>query len=954
MPSAELSENEELAKTQGQFEGENTSNAEAVGEASEVMESQGLEQMSIEAEQDVSQTLESAQTEIGKEFDVIAHYEAAFTEDVDAAKKEGDNILAQNEQDAQEAKGEIKSAMDLAKESSEGQMTELEKKWASENGGAETAERNAEAIIPKATQALKQETVIADKTEELPKQEDVKEDDKNASVKRFIKISSNILGKDAPIQVEKNNASAAQDSEKQYVKISPDILGKDMPIDLSERGEAPMPEASKQEDVKEEEDKYKPRDSKFIKISKDILGKESTPNNEREKIPDQLMKEAKEIFEKIPDNEKRGFFKGISALGFKSNELKGRFFKKIFGEMAKKANDWTEKGEQSLAARLCSSYADIYQGVEDQAKAKQDQLYNQKGGALNTAAGIAALAGNALLYGRIAADVTQVNPMRGVTATAMTLGRGGEAMKEAHLKSHNVITDGRIQKEYEDEAYDQAMVLYEQAKEKSPDGKVNAENLSKIYKENLPKDLLNRIDKDQGKEGICSRIAQKIAKADIEYSLKKIDKQIKSVESDDDLSPSAKAAAKNKILKKYDKFLKDMDRLVANSGKVDMIAYGSRLTEKAGKATASFMMLETLAEGIASGAEALAALPSGESDSSPEFSFQESDAEFDPAGATLEDGIITEEAPIETDAKIVNPEIAESAEPAEDNPIESVSESQPEPAVIKRASTLEEAGVSESDVVSLSKEDLTKLSPEQIAGIHDYNLKVDALKNAGFSQEDLDQLSDDDIKSFTAEQIRQHALENQINANFDAHAQEIGAHNFEDINNKAAMESMKNNLPKDSFETGSIPLSESGGEQIAQASAIEEKTIGEEGEVITNEYAKETSYEGKASDIQEPVVDTNIPSAAKTFGRRFINVENLQKIAQEKGMSEQMLRNEATDAGSEVNRYVEMYKDLIKTEGKGDKADKILQKITETTTRYESKYGSGFLDKASILESLKK
>lgn len=834
-------ENEELAKSQGRFESENQNNPESAGEINEAAESQGLEQMGIEAEQNVSQVLESAQAEIGKEFDVIAHYEAAFAEDVGTAKKEGENILAQNERDAQEAKQEIKSALDLAKESSKGQMTELEKKWASENGEAETSAQNAEVVGAPPVQEKKplktSWEIASDKLKAMDQVQNNEnaennannkiaeefKDDENIPAKRFVKISPNILGKDAPIKIEKNEAFAKSDSEKQYVKISPNILGKDLPIDLSERGETAMPEAPKQEDVKAEEDKYKPRDSKFIKISENILGKESSSNDEREKIPDQLMKEAEEVFEKIPDNEKIGLLKGLAGLGFKSQEWKGKIFKKIFNEAAKKAADWTEKGEQSIIARLCSSYVDIYKGVEDQAKAKQDQLYNQKGGAVNTAFGIGALAGNALLYGRMAADITYVNPMRNVTAGAMFLGRGGEAMKEAQLKSHEVIDKGRAQDE--DEAYDQAMALYEQAKEKSPDGKVSAENLSKMYKENLPKDLLNRLNKDQDKEGICSRVSQKIAKADIEYSLKKIDKQIKSVESDDDLNPSEKASAKNKILKKYDKFLKDMDRIVGNGGKVDLISYGSRLTEKAGKATASFMMLETLAEGIVHGGTALAALSTGEGDHSPEFVFGGDNVGFEHGGVEHGNHIIGGEIPIEAHHGAPIAEHFGHAETAAHAPTEHISGGNDAPNAIGHdaayeikneamadqmlhdagliddkhyadfnASTLEKAGVSEIDIHNLTQGDLTHLTPEQIAGIHDYNLKIDALKGAGFSQGDLNQLSVDDIRSFSAEQIRQHALENQINADFDAHAHEVGAHHFEEINNKAAAEHINGGL----------------------------------------------------------------------------------------------------------------------------------------------------------------
>lgn len=560
---------------------------------------------------------------------------------------------------------------------------------------------------------------------------------------------------------------------------------------------------------------------------------------------------------------------------------------------------------------------------------------------MNTAAGVGALVGNGLIYGRMVADVTQVNPMRGATAIAVTIGRGGEAVKEAHLKSHEVIDKGRVQDE--NEAYEEAMALYGQAKAKSPDGKVSAENLSKIYKENLPKDLLNRLDKNQDKDGICSRIAQKVAKSDIEFSLKRIDKKIKNIENDDNLSPGEKAAAKGKVLKKYEKFLHDMDRLVANSGRVDMLAYGSRIAEKGGKVAAGVMALETLAEGIAHGEAALATLSAGESDSSLELPFQESGIELDENNLSLEDEIIADSAPVETSAETIIPENIEPAEPAEqvlgESPAGESDWSAEKSAAFAKdlheggvstdeqyaganAKILENSGVEAEDLSNLNQEDLKNLSPEQIGQIDDYNQKIEALKNAGISQEDIDKLAVEDVQNLSDEEIKNIAAEN------------VGASSAE----TATPQNVEHSVS----------------DQASQIDSGEEEIIGNEGETVANEYSKETSYEGKSSDVQEPVVDANIPSASEVFGRKFISMENLQKIAREKGMSEQTLRDEATDAGIEIRRYVDMYKSLINSGGKSEKTDGILKKITETTTRYESKYGSGFLDKASILENLKK
>ena len=144
-------ENEELVKTQGQFEAEDLNSAELenIGETKEAAESApGLEEMGKSANQDISQTLESAHVRIGEGIDLISRNEGTASEDVDEATAMGENISSQNEQDAQETRQEIKSTIDLAKESAQGRMTELEKKWAQESAKSDitTSEQKDDAI----------------------------------------------------------------------------------------------------------------------------------------------------------------------------------------------------------------------------------------------------------------------------------------------------------------------------------------------------------------------------------------------------------------------------------------------------------------------------------------------------------------------------------------------------------------------------------------------------------------------------------------------------------------------------------------------------------------------------------------------------------------------------------------------------------------------------------------
>ena len=110
MSTEELSGTNNLAEVQGRIESGNKNNQdqENIGETKEAVESaKGPEETGELAGKDILQTLKEAEADIKERFGAITDHGGAPPDDIAAAKEAGDNILAQDEQDAQEAKKKI-------------------------------------------------------------------------------------------------------------------------------------------------------------------------------------------------------------------------------------------------------------------------------------------------------------------------------------------------------------------------------------------------------------------------------------------------------------------------------------------------------------------------------------------------------------------------------------------------------------------------------------------------------------------------------------------------------------------------------------------------------------------------------------------------------------------------------------------------------------------------------
>lgn len=363
---------------------------------------------------------------------------------------------------------------------------------------------------------------------------------------------------------------------------------------------------------------------------------------------------------KMPPKEKKQFFRGVAALGFKAQEKKASLFSKTFGGLHALLGKKGEKGllneaDQGAFTRLFGSYEKIYKEDADSAIKSRKNLFENKKGVFK---GSMILGGKTLMWGRTLADAAHLvginvwafNPLRYVTLGAMFLGRSFQVGKEARLSSAESMNKTRIHDI--DAAHAEALQLVRIAQGEASgedtrmihggtvkDGKIVgggvsiekeilAEDYERAFMRLAPEDILNRLKgtkKSKEKSfypgltkftesafknpiGLIGDVSKRVAQWDIQHLTEKIAKNIETIDRTHSLTDEEKRKAKDEIIGKYKDFIADADRFVSRSGEIDLLAYGSRLGETAGKKVAVAMAIETLFEGAARGFYALSDL----------------------------------------------------------------------------------------------------------------------------------------------------------------------------------------------------------------------------------------------------------------------------------------------------------------------------------------------------------
>ncbi len=290
---------------------------------------------------------------------------------------------------------------------------------------------------------------------------------------------------------------------------------------------------------------------------------------------------------------------GLANLGFLVKEKKGQALGELYGWMAEKtAKPGEEKAERGAVPRLFAAYADLYRREAEEAKRALETSKSARG----RIAGIGALAANSLYYGRLLFDLGVANPFRHLTAASMFLGRGAEAVKEARFAGKEIVEKTRVADI--DQAYEEAMRVYERAEEKAGGGSLTGEDLSRAYQSFLPQDLKERL-------GVypdtAMSLAERVARWGVERKVNRLAAKMDYMEQSPDFSPEERREAEAKILRRNQSFLRDMDRMIAQAGTIDLVSFGARNLEKGAKAAAVALAVESLGRIMANVFEAVEA-----------------------------------------------------------------------------------------------------------------------------------------------------------------------------------------------------------------------------------------------------------------------------------------------------------------------------------------------------------
>jgi len=315
------------------------------------------------------------------------------------------------------------------------------------------------------------------------------------------------------------------------------------------------------------------------------LGGLPEESNKLELAKEPTKEAAEGEVERLSSQEKKQLARGLANLGYLTNELKAKTFGSILDKTAKLT---TEGGTMN---RFLKAYSQTYE--KDATRARK-MMEKEELGKLQRLSGASILGGNILRYGRMLYDLNYANPLRHVTVASMFLGRGLEAAKGARLANEKVTEKTRIADI--DQAAEEAWKLYEKAKGEGK--KVKSAEIAKAYRENLSKDLIERLKKKP--DGVWSRINNFIIGKDIAWAVKRIDKKLEAIDESIKKEPDKEKkkilqSSKEIILEKNKEFLNEMDSMVGQAGTVDLLAYCSRQGEKGAKALVMGMTIDTVA-----------------------------------------------------------------------------------------------------------------------------------------------------------------------------------------------------------------------------------------------------------------------------------------------------------------------------------------------------------------------
>lgn len=311
--------------------------------------------------------------------------------------------------------------------------------------------------------------------------------------------------------------------------------------------------------------------------------------------PEAARREARELLETTTPEERRDIVRGIRNIGFIVEERKNRGLAGVL----KWTNEKLGNKKDKYFGRFLTALQKTYE--KDAAVARKRIEGKEGGGIRKELLNISNLSKNIVKLAHIPLTLLGVLPAtRFVLYGAMALARGGEAAKEARLEDEKVKEKTRIHDE--EAAAEEAWQIYGEAQERAGRDWTSRENLSKedlekAYLEQLPHELLERIERNDP-DSFLLRFLIAFARTPMLIGVEHVGSRLEKIENNDNLSAAEKRKKKDQILSRWEKHLKDLDRMATQTGTLDAIALGAKWAEAAGKAVTAGAIAFTLEQAV--------------------------------------------------------------------------------------------------------------------------------------------------------------------------------------------------------------------------------------------------------------------------------------------------------------------------------------------------------------------
>ncbi|MDP3800329.1 MAG: hypothetical protein Q8Q90_02790, partial [bacterium] len=347
-------------------------------------------------------------------------------------------------------------------------------------------------------------------------------------------------------------------------------------------------------------------ESTEIEIPRELIGQLNKTEAEPTTAEAELIAKVETIadVENLPEATKEKVSSGLWSIGFAVKEkVNGFIGEQVKNQAEKRHKESAGKNEaDSFVTRLLFAAAEKYN--KDAKDATQKRADIAAGGSKRIIGQSAYVGGRVLRYGRLLADAAGWTSgaafapyTRVATALGMMAESGFDIAKEAQLRQEKFLEQDS------EKAAEAAWEIYNKLKDEQKREPTRAE-LEQSYKEKLPQDILDRLDK--GKEsGIGSQTMQKLFGIWIENSMLKMQEDLDKVEENNSIKPENKELEKQKIYNNFSIRLKDFDRALNDTGKVDTAAMTFKLLSSAGKWMVRAVAVESVFLVFGKAAEAL-------------------------------------------------------------------------------------------------------------------------------------------------------------------------------------------------------------------------------------------------------------------------------------------------------------------------------------------------------------